>query len=279
MSQLFNYKTFSVSLSRELKNCTVSVLNDSEQFSSFKFIDELELFFDWVTSKTEIASILIETSDKELELLNQSELKFLDEKAIYNFLKKVQRLSWGQIVLPQTVIWNFQNQVDFLTMELAAGADIRTCGASFTLAFDSLSKGVTPMASGSCLMSKLTNSSIIKANLLSNKVENAERLIGLGIIHTICYADEVRKTLRNISLQSPIARIQFKRSINDELIRNIDELMVQELTFAKATLAIGDWKKWANDKEFSNPREFSKILRKTPTVEQVRQENFQREMA
>jgi enoyl-CoA hydratase/carnithine racemase len=275
MSQLFNFKTFSISLSRELKNCSLQVHNDTDRFSALKFVDELEQFFDWMTSKTEIASLLIETAGDELSLLNKEDLKILDETALYNYLKKVQRLSWGQIVLPQTIVWNLQGHIDFLAMELASGGDIRICDPSFTLAFNLLNKGVTPMAAGSSLMGKITNQSIIKSNLLSNKIENAQGLLNLGLVHSISYSDEVRKTLKNISEQSPIARIQFKRSINDELIREIDDLMANELSFAKATLAIGDWKRWAQETEFANPREFSKILRKTPTVAQAAEQELQ----
>ncbi|EQC51007.1 enoyl-CoA hydratase/isomerase family protein [Bacteriovorax sp. DB6_IX] len=269
MSHLFNYKTFTISLDRELKNCKLRVQNDTESFSSLKFIDELEKFFDWMTSKTEISSLLIETSADSFELLSKNDLKLLDENAVFNYLRKVQRLSWGQIVLPQTIVWNFQGSADFLALELASGADIRIAHPSFTMAFNTLNKGITPMASGSSLMGIVTNQSIVKANLLSNKVENATNLLQLGLIHQVSYNDEVRKTLKNIAEQSPIARIQFKRSINDQIIRDIDDLMANEVSFAKAALAIGDWKRWANESEFANPREFSKILRRTPTIEQV----------
>jgi hypothetical protein len=269
MSHLFNYKTFSITLNRELKNCTVRILNDDHNFSSLKFVDELEQFFDWMTNKTEIASLLIETSSEGLQLLNKSDLKVLDETAIHNFFKKVQRLSWGQVVLPQTIVWNLQANLDFLAMELASGGDIRIAQPSFTLAFNLLSKGITPMSAGCSLMGKISNESIIKANLLSNKLESATNLLNIGLIHQISYSDEVTKTLKSIATQSPIARIQFKRSVNDGLIKEIDDLMANELSFAKATLAIGDWKKWANDQEFANPREFSKILRNTATVADV----------
>lgn len=271
ITQLFNYSTFTINLNRELKNCKITVLNNTQQFSGIQFINELERFFDWLTNKTEIASVLVETEKDEFYLIGKNDLKCLNENAINDFLKRVQRVSWAQVVLPQTIIWNFKSTIDFLTLELAAGGDIRTCTPSFRMTFDILSQGICPMSGGASLLARTTGHSILKSYIMTGQTVNADNLIKHGIIHFVDHGEETNTTLRRISKQSPIARIQFKRSVNDSLIVEIDEVMSKELSFAKASLAIGDWKRWSEDREFANPREYGKILRNTPTHADVKE--------
>jgi len=103
---------------------------------------------------------------------------------------------------------------------------------------------------------------------MSSTELNSNELLESGLISFIFNEFKFRSHIGKIKDQSPITRIQFKRSINDSIIKEIDEIMSSELSFSKAAIAIGDWKNWAYDQEFHNPREVGKTLKSIPTMEQ-----------
>ena len=269
MSQLFNYKSLSISLNKEQKCCHVSLLNNNENFDSPTLLNELELFFDWLTNKVEISSVLIETQSSDFKVLPKSLLNKLNIDQLSKHLQLCQRLSWVQVMLPQTIIWNYTGPTDYHAFELSSGADLITCNPSFTTSFNVLSMGLTPSSSGISIQSKSTGPKIYKSYILRNKCASAAELQSLGLISFINFGDELKTALTEISKQSSIARIQFKRSSNNELIKDMDESMTAELSFARATLAVGDWQRWSSDREFGNPREYSKTIRNVPTRSQV----------
>jgi enoyl-CoA hydratase/carnithine racemase len=269
MSQLFNFKTLSVSLSRNIRNCKLEILNNHPQFSAQKFVEELEQLLDWLSNKTEISSVLIQTSEGSLNLLNKSDIKYSEEITFVKYLERIQRLCWGQIVLPQTIVWNLRGECDYMMLEMVAGGDLITCHPSFMANIDILKKGITPGCGTTSLLSKKVGHNNLYAKVLMSSNLSAQILEQIGLISFIEYGNQLEKILKEISLQSPIARIQFKRAINDTYIKEMDDLMANELSFSRATLSIGDWMRWALEKEFANPREFAKILRSIPTQADV----------
>ncbi|EQC44924.1 hypothetical protein [Bacteriovorax sp. Seq25_V] len=264
MTSLFNYAYLSVSFERETRTCNVKILN-SAGFKPQVLAAELEKFFDWLTSRVEIYSVVIETQFSDLELLSKDLLKELTEVEVYNYLKTLQRVSYGQLVLPQTITWNVEGVFDQCAFELMAGADFKFISQNFKVSFDSLTKGICSF-NGCAINSQLTSSNYYKKVVMSSSELNSTELIESGLVSFIFNEIKFRSHINAIKSQSPITRIQFKRSINDSIIKEMDEIMASELSFSKAALAIGDWKNWAYDQEFHNPREVGRSLKSIPTM-------------
>lgn len=268
MSSLFNYAYLSVSFERETRSCNVKILN-SAGFKPQILASELERFFDWITSRVEIYSVVIETQFSDLELLSKDLLKEMTEVEVYNYLKTLQRVSYGQLVLPQTITWNVEGVFDQCAFELMAGADFRVISQNFRVSFDSLTKGISSF-NGCAINSQLTSSNFYKKIVMSSSELNSTELLESGLVSFIYNDLRFKSHINVIKEQSPITRIQFKRSINDSIIKEIDEIMSSELSFSKAALAIGDWKNWAYDQEFHNPREVGRSLKSIPTMAENR---------
>lgn len=264
---ILNYNTLYVSLSRQTRTCFVKVANDQKFFNTSTYLKELENLFDWLSNKVEINSVIFKFASEEIELFKKEELRFFDDKTLGNTLQLLARLSWAQILLPQTVIWSFQKSACPFSIELAMGGDIRYCAPSFSVNFDQLNKGITPMGGMNTLTNEKGNSAKIMQFLLSSQNVGADALISAGLIGKTLYSEnEIEDIVSRISKQSPMARIQTKRSFNNELIKNMEEVLLEEITFANSTLATGDFKNYANDRSFTNPRDFARVLKKTPTV-------------
>lgn len=266
-SNFFNYNTLNISLTRQTRTCVVKVANDAKFFNTTTYLNELEQFFDWLTNKIEINSVVFKFANDDIELFKKDELRFLDEKALGATLQQLARLSWAQILLPQTIIWSFQKSACPFGLELAMGGDIRYCAPSFSTTFNQLDKGITPMGGMNTLTNEKGNSAKIMQYLLSSQSVGADALISSGLIGKILYTEnELEDVVKRIAKQSPTARIQTKRSFNNALIKKMEEVLLEEITFANSTIATGDFKKYANEKEFVNPRDFARTLRQTPTV-------------
>ena len=264
---ILNYNTLNVSLTRQTRTCFVTIANDQKFFNTSTYLKELEDLFDWLSNKVEINSVVFKFASEDIELLKKEELRFFDEKTLGNTLQLLARLSWAQVLLPQTVLWSFQKSACPFSLELAMGGDIRYCAPSFSVAFDQLNKGITPMGGMNTLTNEKGNSAKIMQFLLSSQNVGADALISAGLIgKTLFDENEIEDIVSRIAKQSPMARIQTKRSFNNELIKKMEEVLLEEITFANSTIATGDFKNYANDKKFTNPREFARVLRDSPTV-------------
>ncbi len=266
-SNFFNYNILNVSLSRQTRTCFVTVANDGQFFNTTTYLNELENLFDWLTNKIEINSVVFRYKAEKIELFKAEELRFFDEKNLGSTLQQLARLSWAQVLLPQTIIWSFQKEACPFSLELAMGGDIRYCAPSFSVTFNQLDKGITPMGGMNTLTNEKGNSAKIMQYLLSSQSVGADALISSGLIGKTLYSEnEIEDVVARIAKQSPTARIQTKRSFNNSLIKQMEEVFLEEVSFANSTLATGDFKNYANQKAFINPREFAKVLRETPTV-------------
>ena len=266
MSFAFDYKTLSITLNRQEKNCHLTLLNKKD-FQIKLFLEELESFFDWLTNKIEISSVLIEPLKTSFNLWNLKEKEKFDQTEITLYLKLIQRLSWSQLLLPQTIIWKFNESVDFLGYELSSGSDIKIAAPSIHIKLNPLKYGITPTSGLCALLNKTTNHSKLKYYLMTSSTLSKGELIDLGLINVIQYGQECSEIIENISEQSPTARIQLKRSFNHKIIENIDDYMTRELNFGMATLQIQDWKRKIHKQDFLNPREVSKELKNLSLIQ------------
>ncbi len=267
MSNFFKYNTLNISLSRQTRTCNVVIANDEQFFNTSTYLNELEHFFDWLTNKIEIHSVVFKFASDDIELFKKEELRFFDEVNLGNTLQQLARLSWGQLLLPQTILWSFQKSACPFSLELAMGGDIRYCAPSFSVTFNQLDKGITPMAGMNTLTNEKANSAKLMQYLLSSQSVGADALINAGLVGKILYSEnELEDIVTRISKQSPTARIQTKRSFNNALIKAMEDDLLEEITFANSTLATGDFKNYANGKDFINPRDFARVLKQTPTV-------------
>lgn len=260
MPNLFDYTHFEVSLERQTKNCTVTIQSESNTLDSQIFVHELERLFSWLSNKLEISSVLIEFNG-QMKLLNDS---FIRDTAPNNFIDlchKVQELTWIQLLLPQTIIWDMGDISDYHMWELSYGGDIRLCDDEAVLHTNILEKGLCPLFSGPSMLNKMFNFSKIKAHINCGLELSANELLETGIAH-FKNSFGLRKSLvTKIAKQSSVTRIQNKRSMNNELIEDMQDMMNKDREFAHASLVTGDWKNFVNKRDFVNPRELGKILK------------------
>lgn len=274
MASLFDYSMISVNFQRETRSCNVEILNN-QHFDAVQFSIEMEKFYDWLTNKTEIYSVLIKTQKSNFELLPKKLLKEFNEKNFLDYIKRLQRISFGQLILPQTIIWNMSGEFDQLAFELCSASDYQVGNWNFSVNFDSLTKGYTSFICSALYSNNVQSTMKFNSFTLVGKTVNVSELVSASLISNSGNDQTINSIQENISSMSPIARIQFKRSINDWIVKNIDEVIANTLSFQVATLAIGDWKNFAYDQEFHNPREIAKIIKNIPT----RQEMKERQLA
>lgn len=269
MASLFDYTTLSVSFQRETRSVSVIILND-KNFNPIQLAHDLEKFFDWLTNKTEIYSVAITNKNPKLELLSKNLLKEISEIQLLDYIKRLQRISFGQMILPQTIIWHMIGEFDQLAFEICSASDYQILNWDFNVTFDSLTKGFTSIICSSLYSNNAMSTLKFNSYVLVGKTVNAQELTDAFLASMIGNTQKVQETKERISEMSPIARIQFKRSINDWLVKDIDNVITSSLSFQVATMAIGDWKNYAFDQEFHNPREIAKIIKNIPTRQEVK---------
>ena len=260
MPNLLDFTHFEVSLNRQTKNCTVSIHKNSGSFDSKTFISEIESLFNWLSNKLEVSSLLIEFDD-DIELLDKGFIENSTPTSFVELCHKIQELTWIQLLLPQTIIWDMGKVSDYHMWELSYGGDVRMCDSDTILVTNILERGLCPIFSGPSMLNKVFNFSKIKAHLNCGLDLDTDDLLEVGIIHFKNSFGLKKSLLAKVAKQSSVARIQHKRSMNNELIEDMQTLMNKDREFAHASLVTGDWKKFVNNEDFINPRELGKILK------------------
>ena len=260
MPNLFDYTHLNVSLERKTKSAEVTILTKSTKFNPFQFISELENLYSYFSNKLEVNSIYIEFEENQ-NLINKDVLKNCDHKRFIDFCHKVQEITWIQLLMPQTIIWDLGNVSDYHFWELSFGADIRLCNEDINIEMNLLERGLCPLFSGTSMTSYLFNYSKIKAHLSTGLELNFSEITELGMCHFKNSFGLKKSLLTKIAKQSSVTRIQYKRSINNMLIKKMEELMNEDREFSHAALASGDWSRYAKDENFMNPKEMGRILK------------------
>ena len=260
MQNLFNFSCLDVSLERKTKSAQVQINFNSSTDKPEIFISELNQFIDWLSNKTEIASVLFEYSEST-KLFSDDYLKNTNPKTFVELQHKIQELNWIQLIMPQTFIWHMDEISDYHLWELAFGADLRICHKEINLKTNLLERGLQPFIAGPTLLNKMFNSSKINSYLITGLDLDFNQLQDAGIVHLADCYDIKNSILFKISKQSPTARMQFKRSTNNELISAMSEMMNTDREFFNASMMTMDWKNHLEDKDFISPKELGKILK------------------
>ncbi len=260
MSNLFNFSNLDVNLDRSTKSASVLIYRSQEKFSPQNFINELETLFNWLTNKLEISSVTFEFQEENYSLFPENILLNFSETQLKSYIEKCQKLCWSQLLLPQTIIWNMGKSKDFSFWQLAMGSDIRICHEECKIEMNCLNSGHAPLIAGPNLMERLINPSMIKSwSMIGLEIESS-KIINSGLAHLKDSFKLVKSLQQRIANQSPTARIQYKRSINNTLINNFEDFINIDKNFILSTLITADWKTVDNE-EFMNPKIMKKILK------------------
>ena len=243
MISIFNYNTLATWLNK--KNRSLHVEFKSPSISS-EMVFELESLLAWTASHLEINSILLTGPDNLFSTgLDQDEMLRLSDEKLQKLLLKLQRLIYSFFFLPQTVIVDLKEQCSSVGAELAIGADIRLAQENCQLSFSHLSSGLVPSCGGVGFLNALIPSAMARNWLSTGKAICTQQLLNSGFIQEF-YSTEIRQEkineyLQTIAAQAPIARIQYKRSILENILPQLDQALEYEKQFAFAAMASRDW--------------------------------------
>ena len=265
MTSLFNYNTLKVSLKKETRSLVVELNRPENQNAiNSEMIFELESLLSWCAQRIEIHSILLSsTSDIFSCGLDKEEAKNLPEEKLIKNMSKLQKLIYSMFFLPQTIVADLKDGASGLGAELALGADLRLARPGAKIAFNHLSRGITPACGGVGFLGALVPKSFAKNWLLSGRAIASEALTASGLILELYTStDTASEILNSIATQSPVARIQTKRSFLETIMADLDRALSFESQFSTATLATGDWKKAMNDeKNFMSAMAMAQVLK------------------
>ncbi len=260
--KLFNYNTLEVHLNRHFKS--LEVLFKVNKINT-ECIFELESLFSWLSSHIEINAVVFSsTNDLFLEGIDSSEMaRGKDEKWQRN-LVKLQHLIYSMFFLPQTFIVDLKHGAKGVGAEFALGADLRIGHNNIEVCFSHLENGFVPHCGAVGFLTPLLGASWSRQWLMSGKKILAQELRNSGyLVNT--YADEsnVNTLLEQICQQSPVARIQTKRSLLESIMPELDKALSFEKKYALAGMSTADWKKIEKGErsEFVSARDYSLRLK------------------
>ncbi len=269
----FSYQTIGIELDSKFKAITLKFGQDKSLFISSKMIQELENFFSWICTHSEINAIVLQSYNKTLlQGFDPTELETLSQEDFILLTKKFQNLIYAMPFLPQTIIVDVQEGVSGAGVELLAAADIRIARDSAHVHFDHLQNGQLPVCGGIGLLQTVIPQYQIRHWLLAGQPIPADDLKQNGLFHSIYDEDSTKIViegyLQEIFKQSPVARIQAKRALLEILIPQMEKGKELESRIGHAGLVTGDWKESAKSSnegrgpKFLTTKEMSQILKR-----------------
>ena len=225
---------------------------------NIEMLFELEGLFHWLSSHLEVNAVCFSsTGNIFCSGFDQTELRTMKREKLHKYLVRFQRLLSGLQHLPQTVVCDMKSGASGMGIELAMASDIRIARKNCQVAFDFLQKGWVPCAGGISHLAQLVGPSLAKQWLLSSARLDAEQLCRAGLVLDCYEKQSLRdKILAQISLQSPVARIQAKRGLLEFSTPEWERGQKYELAFALAALESEDWKK-NHPEEFISARQMA----------------------
>lgn len=243
----FNYNTLNVDLQPKTRSLSIS-FNRPEKNNqmNLEMLFELESLFGWLTAHLEVNAVVIKgTNDHFCSGFDEDELKIMSEEKLQKYLVRFQRLISGMLALPQTIICDLGKNASGMGLELSLGADIRIAHDEAQLQFNALNKGWVPCSGGVGLLGLLIGHSTARQWTLSSKSVSFCEARNKGFIsegHGDT-ADVLENILNSISKQSPVARIQTKRSLLEAIMPELTRIFEFESIFSFASMKTNDWKK------------------------------------
>lgn len=268
---IFNYNTLNVALNPLNRSMTIELNRpDAKNAINKEMIFELENLFNWLNDHLEVNSVLLSsTSDYFCSGFDKNELKNLDTDKFKSYLVRIQKLITTMNHIPQTIVCDLKNGASGIGAELSLGADIRIANTNTLVCFDSLKEGLVPTCGGVGILSQIVGPGRARAWTLSGIKINSTKLLDSGFIIDT-HEDEdyelAKELLDSISTQSPVARIQAKRSFLEQVLPEIERAGQYEANYSFANMVTNDWKNFVEAElegikaDFTNPRDLATKL-------------------
>lgn len=244
----FNYNTLKVDLHPKTRSLSITFNRpENENQMNLEMLFELESLFGWLTAHLEVNAVVLKGSNGVFcNGFDDAELKIMSEEKLQKYLIRFQKIISGMLALPQTIIADLGTKASGMGLELALGADIRIAAEDLIINFNSLDKGWVPCSGGVGLLGLLVGHSTARQWTLTSKNVSHEEALIKGLI-TNSYATVEESTLEDIlnaiAKQSPVARIQTKRSLLEAIMPELSRIFEFESIFSFASMKTNDWKK------------------------------------
>ena len=257
----FHYNTLTVNLDPETRSAIVSFKHEKLTLES---LFELEGLSNWLIGHMEIHAVLLTSEHENFGLgFDQDELLKMNDERFYQTLERIQKLTCGFFYLPQTIIVDLKNGAQGICSELALGADMRIARRGCHVSFSVLNEGRVNTCGGIGLLELMVSPQYCRQWNLCDGPIPTDQLLASGFLYQLYAENEstAENLLKKIAKQSPIARIQAKRSLFEGIRSQVEKLREREFQFATAALGQRDWeeafkaKKEKRSPQFKNPKE------------------------
>ncbi len=242
----FNYNTLNVELHPKTRSLSITFNRpEKENQMNLEMLFELESLFGWLTAHLEVNAVVINGSAGVFCTgFDEDELKIMSEEKLQKYLVRFQKIISGMLALPQTIIADLGKKASGMGLELALGADIRICHENAQIDFNSLDKGWVPCSGGIGLLGLLVGHATARQWTLTSKNVSFSEAHAKGLV-TTGYNNEavLEDILNSIAKQSPVARIQSKRSLLEAIMPELTRIFEFESIFSFASMKTNDWKK------------------------------------
>ncbi len=242
----FNYNTLIVDLHPKTRSLSIT-FNRPEKNNqmNLEMLFELESLFGWLTAHLEVNAVVLKgVNDIFCTGFDEDELKIMSEEKLQKYLVRFQKIISGMLALPQTIIADLGTKASGMGLELALGADIRIAHENAEVNFNALDKGWVPCSGGVGLLGLLVGHATARQWTLTSRNVAFEEAHAKGLV-TSGYTCEsaLEEILNSIAKQSPVARIQTKRSLLEAIMPELTRIFEFESIFSFASMKTNDWKK------------------------------------
>ncbi len=264
MTPLFQMETLKVFLQTDVRNLYVQFQDKTIKKQTLL---DLRDIIDWLHAHIEVDSVLLGTVHSEFGSgWNQEEWKTLTSTETEFYIEELRQLSFAFIQVPQTVVADLKRGASGASLELVLGADLRIMEEGGRLVFDHLQQGMAPASGGCGLLSALMGQALAKNWVQTSLPIPSHSLISSGFVQEVYnFQDGYTDTLLDaISHQSPVARIQTKKTFGEFLMDDIRKTQAVESKIAMGAYITGDFLKYLREKShsvFTSAREWGQSIR------------------
>ena len=250
-----SFASLRATLERQTKSLVIQLTKDFSTDS----ISELESLLVWVADKVEVDMVVVRSRGYLHPRLAQ--LTSLPCEELASLLFRLRKLVIGMFYLPQTVVMDLEGEVCDLGAEFTLGADLRVAHNDLQVSWNMLERGRAPVSGGASLLPSLVGEVLARKWLLGGERVRAPELLHCGFL-SLCYQryeQEVSPFFERIIKQAPVARIQAKRALLENVMQVLERSEKIDESISRASLLVEDYRKEPGS--FCSARDFSKIKR------------------
>ena len=250
----FDFHSIQVNLNYKTKHLEIKLA----KYFSLKMLNELSSILAWSGNKVEINSILLRPwQDLMPSSLAPGELESMAPPEIKKLLEQLHKLVFSMLYLPQTLVIDLGHRCYDLGGELSLGADLRVASEDIQLQWNHLYFGRSPCSGGSSILPLVVGDSRARQWLLGAPLLRAPELLSSGFLaQTYQAQDEVYSLLQSLCRQAPVARIQTKRALLENMMGPLNKALETEKSISASALLTEDYKHMA----FSSAQDFAQKL-------------------